>query len=148
MKAEFQNISKSAWLNAMKEEGLSPQKITYSYSPLDKVDAYYTKNEEVSLLQKFNYLLKGPNETDGSISRHWDNLGLIDEMDDHHANSAIFSAFKNGMEGLILDLKGNEDLSVRLKQVNPVHIGIWIRTSEGPLEVLGNFFKWIKSNMS
>ncbi|MEX2513713.1 MAG: methylmalonyl-CoA mutase [Cyclobacteriaceae bacterium] len=147
METEFHPPSKSAWLNSMKNEGLSPHKTRYSYSTKDKVDAYYTSKEEVPWLKKFDYALNDPNEIDGLPSRHWVNIRAINEMDDHNANTAIFSAFKNGIEGLILTLKGTEELSVRLKNVNPAHIGIWLRASERPLEVLRNFFEWIKPKM-
>lgn len=145
MNYDFPKHKKSDWLQSLKDEGLATETPPYKAFPDVVVDSYYTHGEQVPWIQAFDHRLGENLPGEGIHPRNWDNVWRIGHGDDSLANQEIFTVLEEGVEGLVLDLKGDEDLDQRLKNVDPEHISFYIRPLENTAEVVTSFIQWAKA---
>jgi len=128
-KEEFYNfpqVSKTDWLNQIKKDlggkDFESTLVSDLWNEL-KIQPFYTAEDRptATLQNSFHPRSKIP----GMPPRIWSNIVSVYVDNEITANEEIHLALQNGAEGLVLFLKGTEDLGTILKDVLPQYIQLY-----------------------
>ncbi|MCL6259486.1 methylmalonyl-CoA mutase family protein [Aquiflexum sp. TKW24L] len=113
-----------------------------------KIEPIYTKQDGQGLdvLDYYHNRVHQASSILGLPPRIWSNVSAFEGPDEKTTNAEILDALLNGADALMLQLTGDENLEVLLKEVNPKYIEIFLSSKGDPVKVLQMFVKWINDN--
>jgi len=142
----FSPISKEAWISQANGD-LKGKDFDQSLKSLlwDEIEIqpFYTREDLIGIQKLPENSFETAPEVTGLPSRNWANLVAVYSST---SNEQVLNALENGATGLILHLKGNENLEEMLKGVLPEYISILIKPTGDALEALKSFLAWVKGN--
>lgn len=143
--SDFSPANKNAWIHqAMKD--LKGKDVDQSLRSTlwEEIDIapIYTAEDVTDLPKLPLSSFQNQPEFPGFSARSWINFAPVYP---HFSNQEVLNALENGATGLLLHLKGNENLNELLKNVKPEYISILVKPLADPLEALSSFLTWVKS---
>lgn len=143
---EFSPSNKDAWINqAIKDlKGKDfDQSLKSKLWENIELAPFYTKEDLIGLPKLPENSFEGAPEIKGFGSRNWVNYVAINA---NTANAEVINALENGANGIILHLKGDENLNEILKGVQPEYISILVKPMAEPLDAMQTFLTWIENS--
>lgn len=113
-----------------------------------KIDPFYTFEDLAGTEWVSDYRNRVNTEPPlpGFPPRIWANVSSFEGTNGKSTNEEILDALLNGADGLLLHLRGGEDLEVLLKGVEPQYIQIFLNPLGDPIQVLNGFVEWLNQN--
>lgn len=113
-----------------------------------KVNPFYTAEDMnfADSLSGYRNRVNPAPSIPGLPPRIWTNVSSFEGTNGKSANEEILDALLNGADGLLLHLRGEEDLEVLLKGVEPQYIQIFLNPIGNPIQVLNGFMEWVNQN--
>jgi methylmalonyl-CoA mutase len=141
---DFPSSSKAAWKNqAIKD--LRGKDFDRSLKSLlwEKIEIqpFYTQEDVKNLARLPENSFEDAPFAHEIPARVWSNFRAVYS---DTSNREILDFLENGGDGLVLHLKGEENLKELLKDVIPDYISIMIKPLGNPARVLDHFLKWIQ----
>lgn len=142
----FPNASKADWIAQVKKDlkGKDFEKTLTSalWNELKTQPFYTAEDRPITTNQNYFHPIS---EIPGMPPRIWNNIVSVYIEDERTANQEIHLALQNGAEGVVLFLKGTEDLNEILKNVLPQYIQIYFFPSGEKSLVFQSIFNWVQS---
>ncbi len=107
-----------------------------------EIAPFYTQEDLIDLPKLPQESFEEAPDVSGFPSRNWINFTAVYA---ESSNEEVINALENGASGLLLHLRGNENLAELLKGVKPEYISILIKPLADPLAALNAFLSWAKS---
>lgn len=143
----FPQVSKADWIAQVKKDlkgkDFESTLVSDLWNEL-KIQPFYTSEDRTSI--PFSNPFHAPSQIPGMPPRIWSNLVSIHVEEEKTANQEIHLALQNGAEGLVLFLKGNEDLSEVLKDVLPQYIQLYFSPAGEKFLVFKAISDWVLSH--
>ncbi|OOG76781.1 methylmalonyl-CoA mutase family protein [Algoriphagus sp. A40] len=106
-----------------------------------EIEPFYTREDLIDLPKLPQSSFETPSSLPGFPPRNW--VNFVAAFPDT-ANKEILNFLQNGATGLILHLRGDENLDEMLKGVMPEFISILVKPLGDPDLVLGSFMEWVR----
>lgn len=148
---EFPKHSKKDWIDQIIRDlrGKDFEKTLVSVTEDGiKVNPFYTA-EDMNLaasLSGYRNRVNAKPSIPGMPPRIWSNVSSFEVTNGKTTNEEILDALLNGADGLLLHLRGREELEVLLKGVEPQYIQIFLSPIGDPIQVLNCFMGWVNQN--
>jgi methylmalonyl-CoA mutase len=143
---DFSPTYKTAWINqAIKDlngKDFSLSLISKVWQDVE-IAPFYTKEDLIGLPKLPEGSFENASGIQGFPSRNWVNFSAIFP---HTTNEDVLNALENGASGLLLHLRGNENLGELLMDVKPEYISILIKPLADPLSALNAYLTWVKNS--
>lgn len=142
--SDFSPTNKDAWIHqAMKDlKGKDvDQSLRSRLWEEIAIAPIYTAEDVFDLPKLPQASFQNQPEFPGFSTRNWINFAPVYP---HFSNRDVLHALENGADGLILPIRGNENLTELLKDVKPEYLSILIKPLDDPLVALGAYLLWTK----
>lgn len=140
--SEFPPSNKEAWKNQavrdLKGRSFDQSLKSWLWNTIE-LEPFYTREDLTGLSRLPDNSFGNASREAGFSARNWVNFASVYPGQD---NQEILHLLENGASGLILHLRGDEDLEERLKGVMPDYISIIVRPLGDPVATLTLFFDW------
>jgi methylmalonyl-CoA mutase len=143
---EFSPSSKEAWKNQairdLKGRDFEQSLKSRLWGKIE-LEPFYTREDVIGLSKLPGNCFEEASQEASFSARNWMNFASVHPG---QGNKEILHLLENGASGLILHLRGDEDLAERLKGVIPGYISIMVKPLGDPLAALHVFFDWAQKS--
>ena len=145
---EFSPLSTQDWIielqKELKEMGIEKDLVSSTVGNLPVLPFYNSENSQhTQWLKPYLNRINPISDFPGSPPRVWANIAEINVGNESLSNVEILDALQKGATGILLNLKGDEDMDMLLKDVEPQHIQVFLNPEGEPSKSLQQFFNWI-----
>ncbi|MCH7397641.1 methylmalonyl-CoA mutase family protein [Belliella sp. DSM 107340] len=112
-----------------------------------RIQPFYTIEDlpADTVLSEFHHRLNLKPSVPGIAPRVWSNVVRIAHIDEKAGNEILLESLQNGADAIVLELDGNEDLSVLLKGIQPAYINLFLEPTDDPIPVFSKFKDWLSA---
>jgi methylmalonyl-CoA mutase len=143
---EFHKASKKEWLEKVTQElkGKSFEELLVHQSLEGlSIQPIYNSEDQIHFdwIKSYRNLVNHSSNIPGMPPRLWANVASFHS---HDTNTSVLHALENGADALFLNLDGEENLPLLLKNVAPQYIQIFIQSTV-PAKSIQHFFEWVEN---
>ena len=147
---DFKHTSKEEWIaqavKDLKGKAFDDTLVKHTLEGI-KIQPFYTVEDlpHDSGLSEFHHRLNPKPSVPGIAPRVWSNVVRIASIDEKAGNEILLDSLQNGADAIVLELDGNEDLSVLLKDLQPAYINLFLEPTDDPIPVFSKFKDWLSA---
>jgi methylmalonyl-CoA mutase len=110
-----------------------------------RIQPYYTQADSVNGLEGYRNAFHPAPDIPGLPPRVWHNVATFEVEDEKASNLEILQALMNGVDGILLKIKGHVDYGILLKHVGIPYVKVYLEPKVNVVEAWENFKTWVES---